>query len=156
MKKPPLLFILVLLHLFIGFAATAGGAMLVIRPDGSLLGMHPDWLANSPFADYLIPGLLLLCLTGILSLLTAAGLFFKPAWKLFSSLNLYPDKHGAWAFSLYTGIVSISWIAIQQVLTRYFWIQPVIVLIGLLIIIITLSPALIREFQYKVSPQTSL
>lgn len=54
---------------FVGLTALAGGALLVARPDGSLLGMTPSLLAYSPFESFLVPGLLLFGVIGIGSVL---------------------------------------------------------------------------------------
>jgi hypothetical protein len=59
MKRPFLLYLLFMPHLFLGISATAGGGLLLLKPDGSLLGMDPGWLNHSPFNTYLIPGLIL-------------------------------------------------------------------------------------------------
>jgi len=54
--------LLIALEAFTGLTAIAGGVLLMVRPDGSLLQMAPSALAalarNSPFSDFFIPGLL--------------------------------------------------------------------------------------------------
>lgn len=131
--------LLSLLHLFLGLNGLAGGMLLMIKRDGSLLGMQAEWLDRSPFKNYLVPGFLLSLFLGILPLLTFLGLVKKRNWKFTDLFNLYHDRNWAWCFSLYTGIIAITWITIQLILTQYFWIQPVIIFNGLFIII--LSPA---------------
>ena len=54
-------------------AALGGGALLVAAPDGSLLNADPAVLDGSPFADWRIPGLLLVALVGGGYALTAAA-----------------------------------------------------------------------------------
>jgi len=44
MNRPFLLYPLIALHLFNGISALAGGAMLMLQPDGYLLGMEIGWL----------------------------------------------------------------------------------------------------------------
>ena len=56
--------VLVGLELFTGATALAGGVLLVIAPDGSLLMADPAVLSGSPFADYRWPGVLLAALVG--------------------------------------------------------------------------------------------
>lgn len=147
--------ILCLLHLFLGINGLTGGALLVLKTDGSLLGMEPDWLKNSPFTSYLIPGLLLAFFLGVLPLVTLSGIISKNVWKVTDMFNIYRDKHWSWAFSLYTGIIAISWITIQLVLTKYFWLQPVIIFIGLSIIIISLLPKVMKHFDLTDKPDIS-
>lgn len=52
------------LELFTGATAVAGGLLLAIAPDGSLLAADPAALTGSPFADYRVPGVLLATLVG--------------------------------------------------------------------------------------------
>lgn len=142
MKRPVAVYTLIILHLLIGVSALAGGSMLMLKPDGSLLGMQEEWLKSSPFNNYLIPGITLFLLIGSLPLFTAFGLLMKPSYRV--SPNLYPEKHWAWAFSIYCGIIIIAWIIIQQVTTKYFWLQPIVASMGLLILIVTMLPTVIE------------
>jgi hypothetical protein len=43
----------------LGLGALAGGIALVAKPDGSVMQFPVALLAGSPFADYLVPGLIL-------------------------------------------------------------------------------------------------
>src|SRR5919199_3149432 len=49
---------------FTGVTGLAGGLLLAIRPDGSLLQARMSALAGSPFSDWRLPGLLLASLVG--------------------------------------------------------------------------------------------
>jgi hypothetical protein len=147
MKRPFLLYILFVLHVFIGLNASVGGLLMILKPDGSLLGMQKDWLINSPFESYFIPGFILLLMLGILPLCVFYGLLRKPEMKLLDSLNIYKNMHWAWTYSFYTGVIIISWIIVQLLMTRYFWLQPVIIAVGLLIIIFTMMPAVINYYK---------
>lgn len=136
-----------LLHLTLGFNGLVGGILLMLRTDGSLLGMQPDLLIDSPFRNYLVPGILLSLFIGVIPLVTFTGLIIKIKWKVVKMLNVYRTMHWAWTFSLYTGIISIFWITVQLIMTQYFWIQPVIIFIGLFIIIITMIPAVMKHYE---------
>src|SRR4051812_30478442 len=52
------------LELVTGAAAVAGGLLLAVRPDGSLLHADHSALAGTPFPDWRVPGLLLAVLVG--------------------------------------------------------------------------------------------
>ncbi len=143
----PIRYFLYLLHLFLGVNAIIGGFLLMLKPDGSLLQVKQDFLKNSPFSSFFIPGLLLFTFVGLLSILTLCGLVLKFNFKPLDKLNLYSDRHWAWAFSLYTGVTTILWITIQLLITEYFWIQPVITLTGLSILICTLTPGIMKHFE---------
>ncbi len=130
----------------------AGGGMLVIKPDGSLLGMDPTWLEQAPFDSYIIPGLVLFTVIGLFSVLILVGLIARPSWSWANSLNIYPHRHWAWTYSLYSGVVLILWIVAQQLLTRYFWLQPVMILTGVLIIVFTLTPTVTKKLETPAQP----
>jgi len=135
------------LHLFLGMGATSGGLMLLLNPNGTLLGMDLKWLENTPFNSYLIPGFVLFTLVGILPILTFVGLLLKPEWRWPNKLNIYKNRYWAWAYSLYSGIIVIIWILVQQLITQYFWLQPVMISTGLLIIIFTLIPSVMKKYE---------
>jgi hypothetical protein len=59
--------------------ALAGGAALVLAPDGSIMGFRATLLEGSPFPDFLVPGLILGGLFGVGSLVTVGmGLRDQP------------------------------------------------------------------------------
>ena len=142
--------LLCLLHLFLGTNGVIGGILLMIKTDGSMLGMQSDWLNHSPFNNYLIPGVLLFLFLGIVPLITFLGIVKSRNWRLPNLINIYRNRYWAWSFSLYTGIIAITWITIQLLLTQYFWIQPVIIFNGLFIIIITMLPEIMKHFDLNV------
>ncbi|MCP4661824.1 MAG: hypothetical protein GY856_41000 [bacterium] len=53
------------LQLFIGIGAVLGGIALVSDPSGGNLGIPLEALRNSPFSNYLIPGIVLLGVNGL-------------------------------------------------------------------------------------------
>jgi hypothetical protein len=140
-------YLLYFLHLFLGINACAGGFLLMLKSDGSLLHINQDFLKNSGFSNFFIPGLLLFTFVGLLSVLTFCGLAFKFNFKILTILNMYSDRHWAWAFSLYTGISTIIWISVQLLITEYFWIQPVIILLALSILICALTPGVMKHYK---------
>jgi hypothetical protein len=52
------------LELVTGAAGLAGGVLLAVAPDGSLLRADPVALAGTPFSDWRVPGVLLAGLVG--------------------------------------------------------------------------------------------
>ena len=146
MKRPFEIYILGLLILFISAGAIYGGGSMIMAPNGSLLKMDSDWLEMLPFPNFLIPGIILLLFLGIFPLAALAGLFIQKKVRVLNSINIFKDKRWGWTFSLYTGIISVIWIVVQQLLTDYFVLQPVISGAGLLIIIFTLMPRVQKYF----------
>ena len=122
---------------------------MILSPDGSMLGMNPSWLEHTPFTSYLIPGLILFTCMGLLPVISCYGLWFQPDWDWTQKLNIYRDRHWSWTFSLYSGIIVIIWIVVQQIMAQYFWLQPVMTATGLLIIVFTLIPEVLQRYEGK-------
>jgi len=57
--------VLVKVELATGGSALLCGSLLVLRPDGSLMGLPMRVLADGPFADWRLPGLLLSGFVGV-------------------------------------------------------------------------------------------
>lgn len=62
----------VIMETFLGLGAMAGGAPLILAPDGHLLGMATTMLSGTPFHSYLVPGILLFTVIGLGPMLVAA------------------------------------------------------------------------------------
>ena len=65
--------LLISLHVFVGLGGVAGGLGAILNPQAPM-GATVEMLKNSPFTDFLIPGLFLFVVIG-LGNLTAAGMF---------------------------------------------------------------------------------
>jgi hypothetical protein len=65
------------IQVFVGLSAVAGGLGLTLDPSGSNVGIPLEYLADSPFEDYLIPGMVLLVVNGLGSLVGAAATFTR-------------------------------------------------------------------------------
>jgi len=106
--------------ILLGVGATAGGVALVAAPDGSIMQMPVSYLDGSPFADYRIPGLILLGVFGIGSLVAAALVLLR-LW--YAPLV---------AFAIGTG--QMIWIAVQMsIIPEFSLLQPTMFVVGLVI-----------------------
>ena len=148
-KRPFPLYLLCLLHLLLSVSALAAGYSFITDPDGSGLGINLSYLNRTPFTSFFLPGLILFVFNGLFPLFILIGLFFQPKWKFAGILNIYPEKHWSWTYSLYSGIILISWIAIQITMVEYFILQPACIGIGLIILILTQLPSIQKYFSQE-------
>jgi hypothetical protein len=147
-KKPFTLYILIFLLLILSAAALFGGFGLMYDPSGEYLGMPPEVLELLPFESFFTPGLVLGVFLGLLPLLLIYPLLTRPHWKWAHVFNIYRNRHWAWTYSLYTGLMVIIWIHVQIILIGYqFWIQSAVAILGLLILIFTLMPGVMAYFR---------
>ena len=87
------------LQLFIGLGAVGGGLVLILDPSGSNLGITLEELKRTPFSTFLVPGIVLLVVNGLGSLVGAAASFMRHRYA------------GEIAMAL--GIFLVAWIMLQ-------------------------------------------
>ena len=93
--------ILFALHLFVGIGAMAGGLAAITNPQEPM-GISTATLKNSPFSNFLIPGILLFCVIGLGNLLSA--FFFR-----------YKSKYQGYVSSVFSWALVI-WIVVQCIM----------------------------------------
>jgi hypothetical protein len=94
-----LLFILIS---FIGVTSTISGLLLIGSRDGSLFNLPLSLLNDTPFKDYLVPGILLTIMVGLVNLLA-----------VFFNLQRHANRYD-WAMA--GGIMVSGWIVVQLLL----------------------------------------
>lgn len=129
-SRPVSLYVLMAALLIQGISGIAGGYGLVDDPTGDELGIPVTWLQGSPFNDYLVPGLILLFVLGLLPLVVAHGLWVGGRW--------------AWPAALAVGSALIGWITIQILIIGYQAQPPLQLsygLLGIAIVVLALLPS---------------
>jgi len=111
--------------------AIGGGGVLVISPDGDLMQMPVSQLEGSPFDSFLVPGLILLIVLGILPLVAAIGVWFGQTW--------------AWWLAGVVGCGLVIWITVEMMIIDYHWLMPTYGAMGLAIILAAL-PRSVRRY----------
>ncbi|MBK7429478.1 MAG: hypothetical protein IPI62_00670 [Bacteroidetes bacterium] len=92
------------LLLFNGIGAIYGGGNLIMHPDGSSLGITTEWLKYSPFDNFLIPGIILFVVNGLLSLFVLIAVITNSRFR------------GKLIFA--EGVLLCGWILIQMIMLR--------------------------------------
>ena len=110
--------VLGILQSIVAISAIPAGLSMVMKPDGSLLGMPLELLKNSPFTTFLIPGLLLLTINGL-----AQGFAAISSFKRFRFYKI---------LSIILGIALVLWIVIQvYFINPIHFLQVIYFLIGI-------------------------
>lgn len=124
------------LLLFTGVNAIVAGILFVIDPSGKKIGMSTSYLLHSPFSSFLIPGITLLVVNGLLNIITAILCINK--------YKYYP------VFIIAQGLLLSGWIIIQVMMVKDFNLLHFVMLsIGILLIV----NGLFLKYYLKVSPQ---
>lgn len=89
------------LHLFVGVGAMVGGLSAIINPENPL-GISVEALKNSPFSNYLIPGIILFTIIGMGNVISALMFRFK------SRFQGYISSVFSWAL--------VIWIVVQCIM----------------------------------------
>ena len=106
------------LQVFIGLGALGGGFMLVIDPSGSSLGVPISLLEGSPFSDFLIPGIFLLAVNGVGSMIGAGVSFTR--------------RRYAQEIAIILGAILVAWIVIQVIIIRSIgWLHVLYFILGI-------------------------
>ncbi len=121
MKKIARIFLIILLFLT-SINALIAGLLFIIEPSGKLMGMTIEYIKNSPFQSFLIPGIVLFTFNGILNLLAGIAVILKKWYAAY--------------FAIIQGVILVSWIVIQMIMVQDFNILHLIMfIIGTLLIV---------------------
>jgi hypothetical protein len=123
-KEKRLIIWLGILQAFIGVGAVPAGIAMIYNPSGSDLGMTVEMLINSPFADFLIPGIFLLGVNGIGSLLGALATFlgYRYAGKIAIGLGI---------FLILWILIQVYWLGLHWLHILYFFLGFTELVLGL-------------------------
>ena len=107
------------LQLFIGVGAVAGGLGLIMEPNGANLGMPLEMLNRSPFSDFLIPGIVLLIVNGLGSIVGGYFSFRRLRYAAEIAMTL--------------GAFLVAWILIQVYwIYAFHWLHALYLSLGII------------------------
>ncbi|RYZ47526.1 MAG: hypothetical protein EOP49_21115 [Sphingobacteriales bacterium] len=126
----------VVTHLLIGLNALAAGYSFIVSPDGADIGISTAYLKDAPFDDFLVPGIVLFVVNGLLNMVAAAAVIFRWKW--------YPE------LVLMQGVLLAGWILVQMMMVRDFNLLHLACLIAALIL--TVTGRLLRQRERAAGP----
>jgi hypothetical protein len=115
------------LHLFVGIGALFGGAVAVINPYKPL-GVTVEALKNSPFDNYLIPGIILLVILGV------GNVFSALVMRARSRFQGYISSVFSWAIMIWIVVQCIILEVVAAPHVVYFMIGAVMALLSALLL----------------------
>lgn len=112
-----------LLLSLVSLGAVVGGIMLIVEPTGKTLDLSLNLLAESPFSDYLLPGIMLLAVFGVLGM-GGAFLVFK-------------NHRFAGLATILLGAALVIWISAEVYWFGWeSWLLPVFMTVGVVEVIL--------------------
>lgn len=145
---PALLAVLVAIQALSGLG---GGAVLVADPSGGLMGMPLSVLRRGPFADFLVPGLALLLVLGVLPAITAVGLWSRPRLPAARPLERAFGEHWAWICAVVVGMGLLIWLAVELWVVGASWLLVVYAVLAFAVLVLAWLPTT-RRF-YRAAPR---
>jgi hypothetical protein len=130
--------LLVALMAFQAVSALGGGAAMLLAPRGAVLPI--ELLAGSPFETFVIPGLLLFGVLGVLPAIATWALLARPRWEAMEPLERRFGAHWSWPFAGALGIALVIFIVVEVALIDGHWLQGLYGGVGLAIVAATLWP----------------
>ena len=125
------------LQIFIGITAVLGGFGLVSDPSGTKMNLPLELLKNSPFINYLIPGLILLIVIGVGNVLAGIVTFFRTRY----TANL----------AIFFGVFLILYIAIEVWFIGLLnFSQPLYLILGIIELILGLKLSKSGKTAYQI------
>jgi hypothetical protein len=114
-------YLAIALLLLNGISAMGGGYALMADATGSGVGMPIEWIENSIFHDYFIPGLYLFFVNGVANIAVAAAVWFKKG--RYSMLTIM------------AGVALAIWLAVQIITIKQLsMLQFIYALVGFFMI----------------------
>lgn len=116
----------------LAISAFYGGAVLMLERANDPLGMPLEWLDDTPFRDYFVPGLTLFSVFGVGSVVVVVGLLRQRAWAGVAAVGL--------------GLAQLVWIAVEVFYLRM--VQPLHLVyggLGAALVVLARRPS-VREY----------
>jgi hypothetical protein len=148
MKRPFMLWPLVLVLIFLAMGGFSGGIPMLADPANGGYLQFGEMLPSLPVSNFILPGLFLFIVMGIFPLLLAYALIIQPTWGWVDRFFQWSKHHWAWTGCLIlVGIIAI-WLAYEGWLVGWWPITYATAVIGFFILLFVMLPS-VRKFYVK-------
>lgn len=94
----------IVLLLLTALNALVAGTLFILDPSGRLMGMNTSFLDKSPFTTYLVPGIVLFIVNGLMNCIALYHVFKK--------------THSSTLLIMMQGILLCGWIVVQVIMVQ--------------------------------------
>jgi hypothetical protein len=146
-RRPAAIWPLLVLMGLLSLGGFVGGISFVLDRTGADLGAKLSWLDRTPVHDFLLPGLFLLGVYGIGSLVLMIGLAWRFSPGPLRRVDQRLGHHWSWVGTGGVGAILVLWILYE------FWIfpdrvalQPILIGLGMSMIALCSLPSTRRHY----------
>jgi hypothetical protein len=148
MKRPIALWFLLFWLFLLAFGGLYGGIAMLLDPSGGLLQMT-EVLPFLPVSNYVLPGLFLLVIMGVIPLILIYGLWARPDGLDGKTFYFRMQYHWAWTGTVCLSIILAFWLFLQGLLIGFKWpIQYFTAINGIIILLSAFFPSLRRFYRF--------
>jgi hypothetical protein len=133
---------------FLALGGSVGGISLVLDRSGAGLQADPAWLERTPVHDFFLPGLFILGIYGIGTLVAIIGLLTRAAPGRLAVFDRRWGHHWAWILTIAIGGALVAWILYELLIfSDTIWLQPVLLGVGGVMVLAPLSRSMVAWYR---------
>jgi hypothetical protein len=148
MKRPFMLWPLIFGLLFLSLGGFSGGIPMLADPANGGYLQFGDLLPLLPVSNFILPGLFLLGVMGLVPILLSYALIARPNWPRVAALFNWSKPYWAWTATLIFVAMIAIWLTYEGSLIGWFPITYATAVAGFFILMFAMLPS-VRKFYAK-------
>jgi hypothetical protein len=146
-RRPGALWPLLVLMGLLSIGGFVGGISFVFDRTGADLGAKLSWLDRTPVHDFLLPGMFLLGVYGIGSLVLMIGLAWRFSPGPLRRLDARLRHHWSWVGTVGVGAIIVVWILYESwIFPDRIALQPILIGLGTSMVALCSLPSMRRHY----------